>query len=73
MLNLNATRILITVQMMDDTDELAYLFAIVTGLFERLAWGIASVAGWYRDTREATIVAGKIISIGVNSILFAIA
>jgi len=69
-LNLNATRILITVQMMDDTDELAYLFAIVTGLFERVAWGIASVAAWYRDTKEAATVAGKIISIGVASLRF---
>jgi hypothetical protein len=70
MMTFDTTRVLITVQLVDDGYELAYLFAFVTGLFAMLAGLIAYIDGWIEDITEAVIFTGKVVTIAVKSLAF---
>jgi hypothetical protein len=70
MMTLRDTRILISVQLVSDTNELVYLFAFVTGLFAMLAGLIAYIDGWLDDITEAVIFTGKVVTIAAKSLAF---
>jgi len=70
MTTLEVTRVLITVQLVDDTNELVYLFAFVTGLFAMLAGLVAYVDGWMEDITEAVTFTAKVMTIIVKSLAY---
>ena len=77
MITLQDTRVLISVQLVSDTNELVYLFAFVTSIFAILAGVVAYfngqwayIAGWCIDIREAATFTGKVITIAVKSVAF---
>lgn len=77
MMTLRDTRILITVQLASDTNELVYLFAFVTSIFAILAGVVAYlngqwayIAGWCIDIIEAATFTGKVATIVVKSLAF---
>lgn len=77
MMTLRDTRVLISVQLVSDTNELIYLFAFVTGLFAMLAGIVACfngqwayIAGWRVDICEAASFTGKVMTIAVKSVAF---
>lgn len=70
MMTLDTTRILITVQLVDDGYELAYLFAFATGLFALLAGLLSYINGWIDDITEAASFTGKVVTIAVKSLAF---
>lgn len=70
MMILRDTRILISVQLVDDGYELMYLFAFVTSIFALLAAFIGYVYGWIDDISEAATFTSKVVSIAAKSLAF---
>ena len=73
MMTLSATKVLVTIQLVDDTNELLYFFLFVTSLFAifaRIGRFVAYVAGWIEDITEAVIFTAKVTAIAFKSLAY---
>lgn len=74
MMTLSATKVLVTIQLVDDHgNDLIYALALVTSLFALLAsvgrFGIY-VAGWVEDITEALVFTAKVFDIALVSLAY---
>lgn len=73
MMTLDTARVLITVQIVDDGNDILYALALVTSLFTILA-SVARfatyLAGWLQDISQALIFTAKTVDIIVVSLAY---
>jgi len=69
---LQATRILISVQIVDDNDSAVFIFALILSIFERLHRAILAIRAEWQMWREAVGLANKVIAIGYKSLAFGV-
>ena len=70
MITAQNTRILVTVQIVDDTRSIMFLLALATGLFEFLHRSMVALQDEIDLWAEAVSLAGKVISITGRSLAF---
>lgn len=69
---LRATRILVSVQIVDDNDSAVFVFALILSIFERLHRVILAIRAEWQMWREAVRLANKVIVIGFKALAFGI-
>lgn len=69
---LQATRILVSVQIVDDNDSMMFVFALVLSIFERLHQAILAIRAEYQIWCEAIKLTNKVIIIGLKSLAFGV-
>jgi hypothetical protein len=69
---LQATRILVSVQIVDDNDSVVFVFALILSIFERLHQAILSIRAEWRIWCEAVGLANKVIVISFKALAFGV-
>lgn len=69
---MQVTRILVSVQIIDDNDSAVFVFALILSIFERIHRTILAIRAEWQLIREAIRLTNAVIVIGLKSFAFGV-
>lgn len=72
MVHFQATRILVSIQIIDDNNSAVYVFGLILSIFERLHQAILAIRAEWQAWRGAVRLANLVIVIGLKSLAFGV-
>lgn len=67
---MNATRVLVSIQIVDDNDSAVFVFALILSIFECLHLAILAIRTEWQAWREVVKLANAVIVIAVKAVAF---
>lgn len=69
---LQATRILVSIQIVDDNDSAVFVFALILSIFERLHQAFLTILAEWQILSEAIRLTNKVVVIGFKALAFGV-